>query len=144
VCIHRGPTFFNLLLNPVPIQTASSVYKYGTGHALLFIRGDTVSLRAELRNAEPLTQYSITLDINGTSHQLATMVTDQNGNGMVAAQILLHNGRYAISVQVFDTTNFPSPTLVLQSDSVSVITPAPVGPTAVGLQAPVDSNSQGR
>jgi len=63
---------------------------------------------------------------------------------MVAAQILLHNGRYAISVQVFDTTNFPSPTLVLQSDSVSVITPAPVGPTAVGLQAPVDSNSQGR
>jgi hypothetical protein len=58
------------------------------------------------------------------------MVTDQNGNGQVTAQILLKSGVYAISAQVFDTSNFTSPTLVLQSDSVTVTLPA-VGPTVI-------------
>jgi len=123
-------TVFHLQLNPVPVKNAPTPYRYGTGHATLTIRGDAIYLQAQLDNANPLTQYSITLNINGVSHLLATMVTNGLGNGHVTAQILLQNGVYAISVQVFDTTNFTSPTLVLQSASITVKLPA-VTPTAV-------------
>jgi hypothetical protein len=87
-------------------------------------------MQAQISKANPVTQYSITLDINGVSHQLATMVTNQDGNGEVTAQILLQNGVYSISAQVFDTSGFTTPTLVLQSDSVTVTLP-PVGPTVI-------------
>jgi hypothetical protein len=135
------PDYFVLKLNPVIVPTASSVYRYGSGEAILTIRGDAIYLQAEINRANPLTQYSITLDINGVSHLLATMVTDQNGNGQVTAQILLQNGVYAISVQVFDTTSFSSSTLVLQSASVTVMLPAVsptvivCGPIAIGVNA---------
>ncbi len=131
-CIPLCPTFFDLKLNPVPVLNAATTYRYGTGHAILTIRGDAIYLQAVINNANPLTQYSITLDINGVSHLLATMVTDQNGNGQVTAQILLQNGVYAISVQVFDTSSFTLPTLVLQSASVTVKLPA-VGPSPITI-----------
>ena len=142
VCSYMCRTFFNLKLNPVPVQGAPTDYRYGTGQVFLNLRGDTVYLQAMIRNAEPLTQYSITLDINGVSHLLATMVTDKNGDGLVVAQILLQKGVYAISAQVFDTTHFTSPTLVLKSDSVTVTIPA-VTPTAVICDPiPVRANGQ--
>jgi len=140
-CLPICPNYYVLKLNPVIVPTASTVYRYGSGEAILTIRGDAIYLQAEINRANPLTQYSITLDINGVSHLLATMVTDQNGNGQVTAQILLQNGVYAISAQVFDTTSFSASTLVLQSNSITVTLPAAspavivCGPVAIGVNA---------
>src|SRR5208283_5180181 len=78
-CLPICPNYYVLKLNPVIVPTASTVYRYGSGEAILTIRGDAIYLQAEINRANPLTQYSITLDINGVSHLLATMVTDQNG-----------------------------------------------------------------
>jgi hypothetical protein len=130
MCIRLCQTFFNLKLNPVPVPVASSAYDYGTGHALLNIRGNVASVQAYISRAQPFTQYSIALDVNGVTHQIATMVTNQNGNGEIVAQILLQNGVNAISVQVFDTTNFSSPTLVLESTTITLTIP-PIASTTI-------------
>ena len=127
-CIPICRNYFDLQLNPVPIPSGLSSYRYGVGHVILSIQGDAIYMTATINNAMPLTEYDITLNINGANHLLATMVTNQRGDGEVTAQILLQNGVYSISAQVFDMTNFSSQTLVLQSVSVTVTLPQP-GPT---------------
>ncbi len=140
-CIHH-PEIFNLLLSPPQIVVTASATSQATinplpsGHAHISVQGNTLYVTVEVVHLTPLTQYSVNLEIDGTSTQLATLVTNNAGNGYIVAQLLLASGTHSVSVQVIGASGTSTTTIALVSDSVTIVTPAPgPGPVAVTVGA---------
>ena len=78
--------------------------------------GGVVSVQIMLRFAKPMTEYNAVLVANGTNYTLGNMVTGRGGEGMMQNQVLLKNGTYTVSIQLFDTSSTPgTSTLALQT-----------------------------
>lgn len=78
--------------------------------------GGVFDVHISLRYASPLTQYQAVLVANGTSYTLGSMVAGPAGNSQMENQVLLTNGTYVVSIQVYDTSSNPGQsTLVLQT-----------------------------
>ncbi|MDG6914615.1 MAG: hypothetical protein JRN23_02440 [Nitrososphaerota archaeon] len=112
-----------------------AVFSEGRGCvASITATGGVFSVQVALRSAKPLTQYNVVLVANGTSHTLGNMVTGQTGNGQMDNQVLLTNGTYVVSIQIYDTSSSPGQsTLVLQTGQ-GTITSQPFSTTAAGQQ----------
>lgn len=90
--------------------------------------GGVVSVQIMLRFAKPMTEYNAVLVANGTNYTLGNMVTGRGGEGTMQNQVLLKNGTYTVSIQLFDTSSTPgTSTLALQTGQ-GTITSAPSQP----------------
>ncbi len=83
---------------------ASSSFN-GTGHVSLQFEGLDVQVELEIENAQPNANYTFVLIVNGTSHPLGSVITDDEGEGeLEAGYSLTSPGTYSFGVSLLNGT----------------------------------------
>jgi hypothetical protein len=117
---HQGGPELKFKIVGAQVQNLSPTYSMGKGEANIAVDGQTLILKMEIEHANPNTEYSVSLSINGTSTRVGSLVTNHEGNGQVRAEWNLAPGTYLIGVLVYDDSSFATPTLVMTSDPASI------------------------
>ncbi|HEV2227264.1 MAG TPA: hypothetical protein VGR56_10740 [Nitrososphaerales archaeon] len=101
---------FSLIPSPLP---GGTVYQVGNGSAVIWAQGTFLSVHLYARGMARSAHFMLVLVANGTSHSVANMTTNYDGEVEAEAEVALGPGVYAVGLKLFDTSTFSSPTLVL-------------------------------
>jgi len=101
-------------LTPVPVQGHPS-YAEGNGSGSLQVQGTTVYVHAQASEMARGAHFSLALTANGSAHWVANMTTNDDGELEAESAVSLPAGAYSLGLQVYDTSTFSGPTLVLSS-----------------------------
>jgi len=102
-----------LVFAPVRSPNAPEGYLYGEGSGGYSVTGGNIYFSLVFTGQSPSTQYSLVLSVNGTARTIGDYTTSPDGGGTDTASTTLGNGRFALSLTVFDLSSFSSPTEVL-------------------------------
>jgi hypothetical protein len=101
---------FSLIPSPLPSGT---VYQVGNGSAIIWAQGTFLSVHLYARGMAKSAHFMLVIAANGTSHSVANMSTNYDGEVEAEAEVTLASGTYAVGLKLLDTSTFISPTLVL-------------------------------
>jgi hypothetical protein len=91
-------------------------YAVGSGHGEMGLHGPTLTIHIELDHMNPGTRFSLSLVVNGSSVELGTFSTSDEGEAQIDAQYTLAPGTYSIGFIISDISTLQSPFTVLSSD----------------------------
>jgi hypothetical protein len=89
------------------------VYQQGNGSAVIQAEGAFLSVHLYARGMAKSAHFMLVLIANGTSHSVANMTTNFDGEVEAEAGVRLASGAYLVGLKIFDTSTFISPTVVL-------------------------------
>ncbi|MDA4125586.1 MAG: hypothetical protein OK452_00065 [Thaumarchaeota archaeon] len=101
---------FSLIPTPLPNGV---VYQQGNGSAVIQAEGAFLSVHLHARGMAKSAHFMLVLVANATSHSVANMTTNFDGEVEAEAAVALAPGAYAVGLKILDTSTFGSPTLVL-------------------------------
>ncbi len=104
---------FSMVYSPVP---GASGYPKGNGSAEIQVQGTFLAIHLEAEGMAGGAHLMLVLNANGTSHSVANMTTDHEGEVEAEATFSLPPGTYSAGLKVLDTSTFNSPTVVQVSD----------------------------
>ncbi|HEY6282652.1 MAG TPA: hypothetical protein VIW22_01870 [Nitrososphaerales archaeon] len=101
---------FSMIPSPLP---GGTVYQVGNGSAVISAQGTFLSVHLNARGMAKSAHFTLALVADGTSHSVANMTTNSDGEVEAEAEVTLATGSYVIGLKLLDTSTFSSPTLVL-------------------------------
>lgn len=104
--------------------------------------GGVFDVHLSLRFVSPMTQYQAVLVANGTSHTLGSMVAGPAGSAQMENQVLLTNGTYLVSIQIYDTSSSPGQSILVLQTGQGTIASQPFPADAAG-PLPPQARAQG-
>jgi hypothetical protein len=126
---------------PGAVSNVATAYKFGHGDAEMDVHGVTISFLVQIYQSNPNTQYTLEAIINGSAVILGNTVSRNDGWANIRAAINMNPGRYQIGLVLVDPRTFGSPTIVMQSNPISVL--VQVSPIIVPLSTSVSTQSSG-
>jgi hypothetical protein len=101
---------FSMIPSPLPNGV---VYQVGNGSAVISVQESFLSVHLQARGMAKSAHFMLVLVANGTSHSVANMTTNSDGEVEAEAEVNLVSGAYIVSLKLLDTSTLGSPTLVL-------------------------------
>lgn len=108
---------FAMNSNPVPNATG---YREGNGSATIDVQGTLLAVHMQAEGMASGAHFMLILTANGTAHSVANMTTSSEGEVEAEATVTLAAGTYSVGLEVFDTSTFNGPTLIMVSNPSSV------------------------
>jgi trimeric autotransporter adhesin len=130
----NGPQW-NFKLGAAQVQNVPKGYRFatsGTATVSLDTRYSLLNVVIGFQDANPSTEYSAALVLNGTSVDLGSMTTNKGGGAVLHASFQVSPGKYLLGLLVYDVSDIAAfkasgPVLVMLSDpntQLAVIIPA--------------------
>jgi hypothetical protein len=103
----------------LPIPNAPG-YSRGSGTAEVQVEGTTMAIHMEAEGTAPNTRFMLIVTVNGTTHSVVNMTSDEEGGVEAEGTLSMNQGHYSLGLQLYDMSSFPAPTMAMVSSPTSV------------------------